>query len=66
MKVDIDAQKAKEAIEKAKLIREQHRRACLLLGTTVIVLGAWLGIVTGMHGASLVVEAVGLYMVAMV
>lgn len=53
------------AVEKAKKVREEHKRAMLILATTVVVLGGVLG-VTGYHGHGMFVEAVGLYLVAII
>lgn len=57
-------QKAK--LEKAKHVREEHRRACLMIATTVIVIGAIVGVGLEMHGIGLIVEVLGLYLVAAV
>lgn len=66
MKIKVELSEAeKQRIENVKHVRENHKRACLICGTSVIVLGAIIG-VCGMHSIGVVVEAIGLYMVAMV
>lgn len=54
-----------EQLEKAKRVREEHKRACLMLATTFVVLGGLLGY-AGFHGYGVVIEVVGLYLVALV
>lgn len=66
MKVQVHlSEKERERLERLEKLREEHKRACLICGTTVIVLGAVIGL-AGFHGIGMVVEATGLYMVALV
>lgn len=55
----------KKQIEAAKKLREEHKRACLICATTVLVIGVLIGSL-GFHGLGLVLEVTGLYLVALV
>jgi hypothetical protein len=58
--------KTQEQIDRAKHLREEHKRACMMCATTIVVLGGFIGIYIGHHEAGFVVEAIGLYLVAMI
>jgi hypothetical protein len=55
-----------EAVKRAEWLREEHKRACLVMSTTLVVLGAAIGLFMGYHEHGFVVEVVGLYLVASV
>lgn len=55
-----------QVADKAKHIREEHHKAMKLLAVTVVAIGAFVGVILGMHGHGLCLEIVGLYLVELV